>query len=199
MIAKAGGKTRPTTYPLNGTGERSFSPVRYGTTMTRECPYCGKSFNTTQGLAQHCSGKHDKDSWIPQERLRKEYVKKERTSESLADEYDTTQKTINQLLKRSGIERRDNHSESCRALLGKPATFETMETGYERWRCNSGDGCDRVYVHRLLAVAEFGNVELGDVQVHHKNGIPWDNRSDNIELKDPKEHGRMHALEQWSD
>ena len=52
-------------------------------------------------------------------------------------------------------------------------------------------------VHRLLAVAEYGIEQVKGKDVHHKNGIPWDNRPENIELLDHSEHTKLH--EPWKD
>ena len=33
--------------------------------------------------------------------------------------------------------------------------------------------------------------------VHHENGIPWDNRPENLETMSPEKHRKIHAQEQW--
>jgi len=50
-----------------------------------------------------------------------------------------------------------------------------------------------VLVHRLLAVAEYGYENVCDNVIHHKNGIRWDNRPDNIEVMTRSEHSKLHA------
>jgi len=70
--------------------------------------------------------------------------------------------------------------------------FHTI-TGYPYWQdANSGEK-ESVYIHRLLAVAEYGYDKVSGSEVHHKNGIRWDNRPDNIEPLTPKEHREKHA------
>lgn len=49
-----------------------------------------------------------------------------------------------------------------------------------------------MYVHRLLAIAKYGPDIVKDKHVHHKNGIRWDNRPENIGLLDPSEHSKLH-------
>ena len=54
----------------------------------------------------------------------------------------------------------------------------------------------RVYVHRLVAVAEYGtHVLSGDVDVHHK-GLNWINNPENLEVIGSTEHAELHAEEQ---
>jgi hypothetical protein len=73
----------------------------------------------------------------------------------------------------------------------------TVETkvgqGYERLRvCEYGERHE-VYVHRLLAVSEYGLDAVTDSEVHHSNQIPWDNRPSNIEVKTPADHAQEHG------
>lgn len=73
--------------------------------------------------------------------------------------------------------------------------YETRTDGYERWRLWEG-GADRYYyVHRLVAVAEFGVEAVKDHDVHHVNGIEWDNRPENLEPRQPTRHARYHLHE----
>ena len=82
--------------------------------------------------------------------------------------------------------------------------------GYERWRSTEhrphtpGDRREDVYVahHRLLAVVECYPLEmplseilddLSEKDVHHANGVKWDNRPGNIE---PVEHARHASITQ---
>jgi hypothetical protein len=48
-------------------------------------------------------------------------------------------------------------------------------------------------VHRLLAIAEHGTDAVAGQHVHHKNGIPFDNRPENLELLSPSEHSKRHT------
>ena len=82
--------------------------------------------------------------------------------------------------------------------------------GYERWRSyelrpsTAADGKEDVYVahHRLLAVVEcYPSTmsleailrDLDGKDVHHRNGIKWDNRPSNLEPIDHGEHAKLHA------
>lgn len=68
------------------------------------------------------------------------------------------------------------------------ANFNTSWKGYEYW----APGNTHVYVHRLMMVAEHGFDEVCEKHVHHKNGIEWDNRFDNLDLVTNEEHRREH-------
>jgi hypothetical protein len=72
--------------------------------------------------------------------------------------------------------------------------------GYVTWR-QSSQNQRRVNfpVHRLLAVAEYGFEAVLGKEVHHENGVPWDNRPDNISLVDPAEHRQIHNGPRISD
>lgn len=49
-----------------------------------------------------------------------------------------------------------------------------------------------VAVHRLASVAWFGLEAVAGNDIHHKNGIPWDNREENVEPLDHAEHTSLH-------
>lgn len=165
--------------------------------MTERCPYCGESFKNKQSLSQHCLRGHGKQSWIPEETLRELYVGRRMRTKDIARELDTTKKTIRKTLNTYGIEQRDRWEEQHRAFLTEPASYRTREDGYERWSNTSDGETFHVYVHRLLAAAEYGFGAVDGKQVHHLNGVPWDNRPENIELIDRSTHGEMHAIERW--
>ncbi len=81
--------------------------------------------------------------------------------------------------------------ESRKPTSERPSQFLTNQ-GYERWNSTVDGVTKEVTVHRLLAVAKYGFDAVCGMDVHHRNSIKWDNRSDNIELLDPKEHRRHH-------
>jgi hypothetical protein len=72
--------------------------------------------------------------------------------------------------------------------------YHTDHYGYERWRHMIDYEQNYVAVHRLLAVAELGfDAVTSDIDVHHSNGIPWDNRPGNIELVPKGDHAALHS------
>jgi len=67
---------------------------------------------------------------------------------------------------------------------------------------NGNQRQDRLRLHRLLAVSEHGFDTVCDMEVHHKNNVPWDNRPDNLELMSKVEHATHHfegrgGLQPW--
>lgn len=49
-----------------------------------------------------------------------------------------------------------------------------------------------MYVHRLLAISEYGFEAVAGNHVHHINGHKFDNRPENIEVKSEKQHLADH-------
>lgn len=74
-----------------------------------------------------------------------------------------------------------------------PSIF-TRNTGHVVATGGGDEGS--IGIHRLLAVAEYGLDAVAGMDVHHKNGIPWDNRPENIELLTRSEHMRTHRLQE---
>lgn len=111
----------------------------------------------------------------------------------IAERFGVHQSTVSKLMKREGIETRDESDTHSTPW----ATFVRATTagGYERWDANHRGTTESVYVHRLAAVAWFGLDAVTDRVVHHKNGVPWDNRESNIELLTSEEHGAIHGAD----
>jgi len=89
-------------------------------------------------------------------------------------------------LEKHGIETRPN----TREQLPGPTTGPR---GYERLHTSAYEGKDKIKLHRLVAIAEYGLERVLEDEVHHKNGIPWDNRPSNLELRSHADHARVHA------
>jgi len=76
--------------------------------------------------------------------------------------------------------------------LSPPQFYTDKLRGHEQVR--SAGKCIRV--HTLMAIADgappsavFGK---GGFEVHHLNGIPWDNRPENLDVITTAEHNRIH-------
>jgi len=117
------------------------------------------------------------------ETLAKVYHGEDKTIQETADYFDVSYATISRWLKRHNIETREKQYAPMRT---------TKDKGYEMWFFSG----KRVYVHRLLAVCEYGFDEVVGKRVHHKNKTPWDNRPENIKPLSQKEHQGKHKKAQ---
>jgi len=120
------------------------------------------------------------------DRLRELYWDEGMSLSEVADTLSCSTSSIRKWMKHHDIPRRDGKDKY-------PPRFHTHVSGYERWRHKTGGKRHSVRVHRLLAVAKYGFDPVKDMDVHHKNGVKWDNRIENIELMDSVEHGKLHG------
>jgi transcriptional regulator with XRE-family HTH domain len=122
--------------------------------------------------------------------LLKQYVEKKLTQSEMAEKAGCGQHTISRWLRKYDINTRDKSDYITHPFVGK------HPKGYIEARCQAGETDDRVYIHRLVAVAEYGFDEVCGMDVHHKNGFGRDNRPENIELRTPEEHMSEHRTEE---
>lgn len=119
------------------------------------------------------------------------YVVQRMSDYKIADIFNVSRKTITYWRNKHDIEA---ISKTERARY-RPATFYHDHEGYEQWNNGANQksgGGQSVRVHRLLAVAKEGVEKVKGKSVHHKNGIPWDNREENIEVVEQSEHIKEH-------
>lgn len=117
------------------------------------------------------------------ERLRHLYHSAGMSEREIASALNTTRYQIRKALDEHDIERRASRKEK--------ATLRIDDSGYAVWWAT--DGTCRV--HQLLAIADGvspADVFHKDTVVHHSNGIPWDNRRENLELMTRSEHTEYH-------
>jgi DNA-binding XRE family transcriptional regulator len=126
------------------------------------------------------------------------YAERGMTQSEIAEISEVNQPTIGYHIRKHGIETRDSSDYEPPNKKAR-ATFHTRsEDGYECWAAwyRPEDSVERVRVHRLLAVAEYGYDAVVGKDIHHKNEIPWDNRPENITPMDKAEHiGHHHRGE----
>lgn len=127
--------------------------------------------------------------WFDSERLREMYHEHGMTIAEIAAEMGCSETAVRAAMDRHKIERRLpwEHLEKDRAARFKN-NRSREQVGF------TVDGQTHYYsVHRMLAIAIWGLDEVAGKVVHHKNGIGWDNRPDNLELIDSQaEHARLH-------
>ncbi|WP_226043428.1 HNH endonuclease signature motif containing protein [Natrinema sp. DC36] len=158
------------------------------------CPICGREFGSNRGLGVHKANGHN-EPWHDEETLRQLYIEEGLSSYEIADDLGCTPPLIREWLGHFGIERR-SVSESLRGKRSRTANFKHPIRDAERYPCwiasNGKFDQDKVYVHRLLAVAEYGFEEVVSKEIHHRNGVQWDNRPENLEVLTPADHRRLH-------
>lgn len=128
--------------------------------------------------------------------LREEYHDNNRTLEDMADEVEMNSGTIWYWMKKHSIE---THNQG-RNKRTPGMNLHMDPSGHPRWWNHIYENSkvirrEQFPVHRLLAISEFGIEAVKGKDVHHKNGIPWDNRPDNLELMTHGEHSTHHNNE----
>ena len=179
-------------------------------TITDVGDECGVSSTTiSDWLDRHDIGarsqreaqKPDKP-YTDREWLAHNYRTKERSMKDIADECDVSHPVILKWLRRFGIKTRDPDAHKINIDLGITTDGElgSLSGGYRYVQSKiTIDGEQhraQVGVHQLIAIAEgadphkvFSN---GEYHTHHKNGIKWDNRPENLEFTTREEHAQEH-------
>lgn len=72
--------------------------------------------------------------------------------------------------------------------------------GYVEICANAPDNStERILLHRLLGVAEYGFDAVAGNDIHHINGVKWDNRPSNIEPVNHGYHSARHKNDRFGD
>lgn len=122
------------------------------------------------------------------EDLQRLYHDESMSTRDIAEITGVSKDAIRYHMEKHGIDRKDRIEATREKRLSNTAAFYTDEYGgYEKWTADS-----HVRVHRLLAVAEYGYEAVCGSDVHHINGVPWDNRPENISLMGHGEHTTHH-------
>jgi hypothetical protein len=74
----------------------------------------------------------------------------------------------------------------------RPVPYLHDERGYPEWRHQHEGQEDRVRIHRLAAVAEYGVEAVAGGHVHHRDGCVWNSGRENLEVLGPAEHMNRH-------
>lgn len=126
--------------------------------------------------------------------LRELYVDEKLSTIQIAEKIDCAASTIRKYLKKNGVEIR-SQAESMRLRHGYSryeVPYIIGPFGAEVWKHSHKSEATTVFVHRLVAVAKYGFDAVADNAVHHKNGLRWDNRPENLELMDHGDHTVHH-------
>lgn len=127
------------------------------------------------------------------DRLRELYHGDRMNIREIGKKYGVSYRTAWTWLDDAGIERR---SKSMAKVLRDPGVYFGSQNGYERVAAGYQGEQYTVLVHRLIAIGEFGFDTVAGNDVHHKNGVPWDNRPSNLEILSHSDHARLHREEQ---
>jgi len=129
----------------------------------------------------------DESPWKDPDVLYQLYHEQGLSTREIGEMFDLSRGTIRYHMEMNGIDRRDH---------GSPSTapdYRTRQHGVV-----FGHYQNEIKIHRLLAVAEYGFETVSEAVVDHKNGIVWDNRPGNIEVKDPRQYTDDELIE-WID
>lgn len=125
--------------------------------------------------------------------LATEYEDKGRTVESMADECGVDVSTVLRWMDKYEIDRRV--IEGRNQWNWKERACFTWQDGYPVVSGQYKGQQWGVRIHRLAAVAWFGYDKVVGTPIHHKNGVKWDNREENLIPLDPVAHGKVKDYE----
>lgn len=126
------------------------------------------------------------EPWHDRDRLEELYIEKGLTAQEVSDELGCSQTTVLRYLRKYDIEVEGGFTKASAPRMHHD------HQGYEVFRVRADGASRTVFNHRLLAVAEHGfDAVVGNV-VHHENGVPWDNRPENLEVMSRSEHAKHH-------
>lgn len=148
--------------------------------------------------AQQPDAEYTDEGW-----LRGQYQGEERSLHDIGAECGVSGAVILKWMRRFGIERRGTgeHLESDHITRQTEyGDIGGLPGGWVRYGCKIPNENDRqfraVKEHQLVAIAEGADPHKvfsgGEYHVHHKNGIRWDNRAENLELVERENHLREH-------
>lgn len=133
-------------------------------------------------------GPHTDEDW-----LREKYHGEKLTLEQMADEAGLeSEVSIMRWMDRFGIDRREKSVAFTLANVGAGFVHANAQ-GYETIKHSVDDTTENYKIHRLVAMAHHGIDAVKGSVIHHKNGVPWDNRPENLEVLDNQdEHADHH-------
>lgn len=123
--------------------------------------------------------------------LEKAYWNRDLSLSEIAQECGCVPNTVRYWMDKHDIPRKER-LDACRR---ERCTFRTTHDGYEIASSQIDGQTRKVFIHRLIMVANCGFEALENRHVHHKNGIPWDNRPENLTALTPSEHQAIHIRE----
>ena len=133
-------------------------------------------------------GLDEQDSYKDKKVLRRLYWDEWLPQSTIAGIFDVDQANISYWMDKVGVPtRNDRLSNETHGRYSKK--IRENSNGY---LVTPAPDSQYLYIHRLVAVSEFGFDEVKDKEVHHKNGCPLDNRPENLEPVTQAEHNKIH-------
>ncbi len=177
-------------------------------TVTVRCDACGSQIERKRSKAEanqynfcdkSCAGTFYSDAYSEsdeyEDEIRRLYWDEGLSVRGVASELGKPKSTIDKYMRELDIPRRDRLE-----AAGEGVGMYTGKRGYEFLYVTSPEGSKEVRVHSLVAIANgsapseiFGSHD--GVVVHHRNGVPWDNRPDNLETMTQSAHASLHGRE----
>jgi hypothetical protein len=157
------------------------------------CRDCGSELNSARGLSIHAANSLSCDPetavpWKNEETLRELY-RKNMSHQEIGDHFGIAHSAITRAFSELGIESRSR----SQAVGGRYDVHVSIDAyGYEVARNVHHRKQYVLKMHRLAAVAWFGWDEVVDAEIHHKNGIKWDNREENLTALTSEDHRAEH-------
>lgn len=119
------------------------------------------------------------------------YLEKELSSYQIAELCDCSKRTVLNWMDKHGIDRRPVGRRRV-----ERATFGTNQGGYEYCTARTDDGTKSVGVSQLVAISNGADphkvFDSENYETHHRNGIAWDNRPDNLQVVSKEQHRQIH-------
>jgi len=122
-----------------------------------------------------------------EEKLKKLYHGDGLSQSEVADKIGMSETALNRHIKHYDLGKEPKQWQRDR--YGNAVSFRTNTRGYEVFSIPGGG---EFPVHRLVAVAEYGFDAVAGNDVHHVNGIKWDNRPENLEAMSSELHATLH-------